>query len=111
VQIQRKVVSAEPGIAPHSAGSSVHNLAILLNHILKSQVTQYTCNEDTKKSVDLRDIPLPEWKVRSLLLRLLTRCDCVTLRDKSFATPQILGWALRLSSETFTSHSLQILAL
>jgi len=52
-----KMVSAEPGIAPHCVGTSVHNLNMLFNHLLKSQATQYTCNEDTTKSVDLRDIP------------------------------------------------------
>jgi hypothetical protein len=33
------VVSAEPDIATHSAGTSVHDLNVHLNQILKSQVT------------------------------------------------------------------------
>jgi hypothetical protein len=36
---KRKVVSAEPGIAPHDAGTSVHNLDMLFSHLLKSQDT------------------------------------------------------------------------
>jgi hypothetical protein len=39
MQIQRKMLSAEPGIAPHSARSSVRDLNMQSNHILKSQVT------------------------------------------------------------------------
>jgi hypothetical protein len=69
-EIQRKVASVEISIAPHGSGTSVHNLNMLLNHPLKSQVTQHTFNEDMKKSADLRDIPpltSPELKVRSLV--------------------------------------------
>jgi hypothetical protein len=61
------VASAEPGIVPQSTRTSVHDLDILFNPILKSQVTRCTCNEDTKTSMDLRDISpldLPELQVR-----------------------------------------------
>jgi hypothetical protein len=56
-RFQRKVVSAEPGIAPHCAGALVYNLNMLFSQLLESQATQCTCNEDGKKSADLRDIP------------------------------------------------------
>ena len=54
--ILSKVVSAEPGTAPHCARTSLHDLNMLFNHISKSQVTQCSCNKDIKKSVHLRDI-------------------------------------------------------
>ena len=56
VRIKRKVISAELGIAPHGAGTSVHDLNVLFNHLPKLQATQCGRNEDTKKSVDLRDL-------------------------------------------------------
>ncbi|KAI0248499.1 hypothetical protein BJV78DRAFT_1235628 [Lactifluus subvellereus] len=37
-------------------------LLLLLHPTAQGLQPPYTCNEDTKKSVDLRDIPLPEWK-------------------------------------------------
>ena len=68
------MVSAGSSIAPYASRTSVHNLDILFNHPLKFQVTQCICNEDMKRSVDLRDIPSldsTELKVRSDIARML----------------------------------------
>ena len=58
MQIQSKLVSSEPGFAPHDTGISAHDLNIQLNNCLRFQITQCTYNKDTKKSVNLCDIPL-----------------------------------------------------
>jgi hypothetical protein len=61
MQIQRKMISAEPGIAPHSAGPSVHKSIIGP----KSQVTQCTRNEDvlyTRRNQWTCISDWPEWK-------------------------------------------------
>ena len=55
VQIPRKVVSAEPNIAFHSAGTLVHDLNVFVNGPSKSQVALCTYIGDMKKSVILRD--------------------------------------------------------
>ena len=104
MQIQIEMVSAEPGIAPHSAGTSVHDLNMQSNHLLKSQVTQCTCNEDTKKSVDLRDISviLPELKVRSVFAERIMKKFCNSL---------FLDLAIRVPSERIPQHSTEKLIL
>jgi hypothetical protein len=67
---------------------------MLFNHGLEFQVTQCTCSEYKKTSIDRRDIsPLvfQIWKVHSA--QSVTRrgqfeqSGCVTLRDTNFATP------------------------
>jgi len=55
VQIPRKVVSAEPNIAFHSAGTFVHDSNVFVNGPLKSQVALCTYIGDMKKSVILCD--------------------------------------------------------
>jgi hypothetical protein len=57
MQLERKAVSAEPGMAPHGAGTSERDLNMSFDHLLKFEATQCTCNED-KKSVDLREITI-----------------------------------------------------
>ena len=71
MQFQRKLVSAEPRISPYGTKTSVHNLHMLFNRILESQVIRCTYSEDTKTSVNLRDIMQlgpAELRVRSMLI-------------------------------------------
>jgi hypothetical protein len=51
MQLERKAVSAEPGMAPHGAGTSERDLNIPFDHLLKFQATQCTCNEDKNQQI------------------------------------------------------------
>ena len=53
---ENKKASAEPSISPHTTKTSVHDIDMLFNNCFESQVTRCTFSENTRTSVDLRDI-------------------------------------------------------
>ena len=57
----RKAVSAELGMAPHGVGTPEHNLNMLFDHLLKSQATQCTCNEDRNQRICVKSPSLDVW--------------------------------------------------